>query len=189
MLRLHLGETSLSSAAREPFLGRPTASFTSLLCTLQLLLLLDCASFLHMQSNFPNESVTLAALGRNSSSETLTARDQMRAAVEKQLLGTYSLSLVSSAPPRRAGSLSCSDFTVRTPGSMYRNHVLVQWQRWWGKWGPSSPVSLPFRSCAGATAPLKHCLKTATHPLQVFRALPRVTLKILALGGQGQQMA
>lgn len=77
-----------------------------------------------------------------------------RGQLEKQLLGTCSLSLVSSAPPRRAGSPSCSDFTVRTPGPVCRNRVLVQWQRWWGKWGPSSPVSLSFASVPEPLYPL-----------------------------------
>lgn len=58
-----------------------------------------------------------------------------------------------------------------------------------GKVGPFKSSLIALRSCAGATVPLKHRLKTVTRPLQVFRALPRVTLKIFAPGGQDQQMA
>lgn len=187
MLRLHLGGTSLNSAAHEPFLSHPTASFISLSCTLRLLLL-DLWHFFTCKATFQTRASPVQPLA-GTLPPRLTARDQMRAAVEKQLLGTYSLFLVSSAPPHTAGFLSCSDFTVRTPGPVCRNHVLVQWQRWWRKWGPSSPVSVPFCSCARATVSLKHPLKTAIRPYQVFSALPCVTLKTFALGGQDQQMA
>lgn len=153
-----------SAAAREPFLSRPTACFISLSCVSHFFSIVrhffTCKATFQMRAS-PLQPLAGTLLPRRD----LTAGDQMRAAVEKQLLGTYSLYLVPSAPPRRAGFLSCSDFTVRTPGPVCRNRVLLQVAKMVGKVGP-------FRCSAGAAVPLKHCLKTATRPhhsLELFR--------------------